>query len=227
MRSSRCLLEAFPALDFASGESFDGLGEACGWGERVACGAWDGVGRLFLDEPSVTELLLRRSLLPLLFDALFGLDEAFLLHADSTAMVTLCCTRPVRRLGAGINEIGRFPMCVESADKGELVEERPSTCGRDAIDRVWCVVLPIRLNCGSRSLWVRGWWTSVRHDAPTVKPTFLLIICSRQPHGRRLQILEDAKAEAGYIRDYWEEGRCEDGELAVPCKVHVINTSAG
>ena len=43
-----------------------------------------------LVEPLVAELLLRRSL-PLLFlNALDALDDAFLLHAESTVLVTLC-----------------------------------------------------------------------------------------------------------------------------------------
>lgn len=69
-------------------EGLDGFGGSCGCGERLAWGA-DGLADfLFLDEPSVSELLLRWS--PLLL-RLFDLDreDPCLLKADCTAAVTL------------------------------------------------------------------------------------------------------------------------------------------
>jgi len=85
------LLEAFEGSGFAFGDCFEALGGACGWGESVACGAWDDAVFLLLDEPSVTELLFRRSP-PFFLKAFFDPEDAFLLHADNTATVTLCWT---------------------------------------------------------------------------------------------------------------------------------------
>ena len=70
--------------------AFEGFGGSWGCGERVAWGALGGGVRLFLVEPSVTELLFRRSPLLFRFDAFFEAVEALLFHADAAATVTVC-----------------------------------------------------------------------------------------------------------------------------------------
>jgi len=75
---------AAPEASFCGfGGGFDGDGE---WDGDV-CGA---AFRLFLDEPLVSELLLRRSLLLFFLSARDALDDACLAQAESTVLVTFC-----------------------------------------------------------------------------------------------------------------------------------------
>jgi hypothetical protein len=134
---------------------------------------------LFLDEPSVTELLLRRSPpLPFFLTAFFDLEDAFLLQAASTANVTLCWACLVR--GSGCRSSGT----VQDARFGdEDVDERPNTCVLEENNRVWAPCVDnacdqlLMVNRGRGTFCVSGWSTTERRRiAPTVQPTFLLII---------------------------------------------------
>lgn len=74
---------------FEDCEGFEELFDDFGGGDKLAWGACGAVFRLFLVEPSVTELLFRRSLFLPVFAPREARDEACRAHADSTAAVTL------------------------------------------------------------------------------------------------------------------------------------------
>ena len=68
--------------------------EALGGGfdeeEWLDGGTCDAAFRLFLDEPFVSELLLRRSLLLFFLSARDALEDACLAQAETIVLVTLC-----------------------------------------------------------------------------------------------------------------------------------------
>lgn len=89
---------------------------------------------MFLDEPFVTELLLRRSLLPFLLRA--DLDK-FLLHAESTVTGTLCWTWLLPSSRGRSGEANRGVVDDEPADEYKLVECWPKLRECEMIDRLW------------------------------------------------------------------------------------------
>jgi hypothetical protein len=137
-----------------------------------------------LDGPSVTELLLRRSPLALCLGAFFDLEDACLLHADSTETVTLCWTWLVRGSGARSNSAVSDRGWDERVEHSGFDKDKPSTCVFDPIDRRWCTLA--QAFCEYVPIWNRGRGpfcvngcrstSERRRKAPTVKPTFLLII---------------------------------------------------
>jgi hypothetical protein len=74
-------------------------------------------------------------------------------------------------------------MTCDERVNGEFVDDKPSTWVFEVIDRLWapslqnaCAWLPM-LNRGRSPFCVNGWSTTERRrKAPTVQPTFLLII---------------------------------------------------
>jgi hypothetical protein len=138
---------------------------------------------LFLFKPSVTELLLRRSLPALCRSAFLARDEACLLQADSTASVTPCCTRPLGEKGDGGRSAASDVARDERAKNGERADDKPSAWVLDVIGRICapfpqclCECVPM-LSRGSAAFCVSGGSTTERRrKTPTVTPTFLLII---------------------------------------------------
>jgi hypothetical protein len=137
---------------------------------------------LLLEALSVTELLLRRSLATACLAAFFDRDEACLLHAASTATVTLCWTRVLACDGARSERAASDRRCDGRAEEKDVAGDKPSEDAFDVIGRVCapyrqsvCEYWPM-LNRGSMPICGGPSTPERRRNAPAVQPTFLLII---------------------------------------------------
>jgi hypothetical protein len=161
----------------------------------VASGACEAGFCRCLEALSVTELLLRRSLLLLFGYARDALDDACLLQADRAAVVTFWCALLGRGVDARSRELEGHAVSRERAIDGRLavVEswkvERLETMVRlcDSLLHIDGGLNPNPIR-GSASLCLSGWPTTERHTKALIVPTFLFMITAagtfRRPQGQ-------------------------------------------